>query len=59
MAENAAHLVDKVFPHRPLRQWVLSFPYQLRFLFAKDPKVMGEVLTVVNRAISTYLIKRD
>ena len=58
MAENAAHLVDKVFPHRPLRQWVLSFPYQLRFLFAKDPKVMGEVLTVVNRAISTYLIKK-
>ena len=58
MAETAAHLVDKVFPHKPLRQWVLSFPYQLRFLFAKDPKVMGEVLTVVNRAISTYLIKK-
>ena len=32
--------------------------YQLRFLFAKNPKVMGEVLTVVNRAISTYLIKK-
>ncbi len=58
MAESAAHLVDEVFPQKPLRQWVLSFPFQIRFLFAKNPKVMGEVLAIVHRAISTYLIKR-
>ena len=58
MAESAAHLADEVFPKKPLRQWVLSFPFQMRFLFAKDPKVMGEVLTIVHRAISTYLIKK-
>ena len=26
MAESAAHLVDHVLPHVPVRQWVLSFP---------------------------------
>ncbi len=28
MAESAALLVDEVFPHQPVRQWVLSFPFQ-------------------------------
>ena len=42
MAESAAHLVDQVFPRKPLRQWVLSFPFQLRFLLARDPKVIGD-----------------
>lgn len=26
MAETAAHLVDRVLPHVPDTQWVLSFP---------------------------------
>jgi len=34
MAESAALLVDEVLPQAPMRQWVLSFPFQLRFLFA-------------------------
>ena len=34
MAESAALLVDEIFPDAPMRQWVLSFPYPLRFLFA-------------------------
>ena len=29
MAESAALLVDEVLPERPIRQWVLSFPFQL------------------------------
>jgi hypothetical protein len=33
MAESAALLVDEVLPEQPMRQWVLSFPYPLRFLF--------------------------
>jgi len=28
MAESSALLVDEVFPHQPVRQWVLSFPSQ-------------------------------
>lgn len=34
-------LVDEVLPEQPVRQWVLSFPFQLRFLFASRPKIMG------------------
>ncbi len=44
MAESAALLVDDVFPREPIRQWVLSFPFQLRFLFASHPALMGRVL---------------
>ena len=44
MAESAALLVDEVFPEQPVRQWVLSFPYPLRFLFASRPDAMGRVL---------------
>ena len=45
-------------PKRPIRQWVLSVPYPLRFLFATNPGVMSQVLTIVHRVISTFLIHR-
>ncbi len=34
MADSAALLVDEVLPHQPMRQWVLSLPFPLRFLYA-------------------------
>ena len=58
MAETAAHLVEHVLPEQPIRQWVLSFPYPLRFLFATRPAVLSQVLGIVYRAISTFLIHR-
>jgi len=58
MAESAALLVDEVLPHEPMRQWVLSFPFPLRFLFACRPVVMGQVLRIVYRVIATHLIKK-
>ena len=58
MIESAAHLVDHVLPEQPIRQWVLTFPYPLRFLFAAQPQVLSQVLGVVYRAISTDLLKR-
>jgi len=30
MTALAAHLVDHVFPHVPVRQWVLTVPHRLR-----------------------------
>jgi len=36
MAEQAAHLVDTVLPHVPVRQWVLSVPHRLRYRLAFD-----------------------
>ena len=58
MAETAAHLVEHVLPQQPIRQWVLSFAYPLRFLFATRPAVLSEVLGIVYRAISTFLVRR-
>jgi hypothetical protein len=39
MAKSAALLVDEALPEQPLRQWVLSVPYPLRFLFASPTDV--------------------
>jgi hypothetical protein len=50
--------VDEVLPEQPVRQWVLSVPYPLRFLFASRPDVMGRVLGIVYRYIATHLIKK-
>jgi ribosomal protein S27E len=58
MAESAALLVDEVFPEQPVRQWVLSVPYPLRFVFASRPEVMGRVLGIVYRCIATHLINK-
>ena len=58
MAESAALLVDEVLPEQPIRQWVLSFPFQLRFLFASRPEIMGQVLGIVYRVIASHLIKQ-
>jgi ribosomal protein S27E len=56
MAEGAALLVDEVLPREPLRPWVLSVPFALRYLFAVNPAVMGQVLGIVTRAIASHLI---
>ena len=58
MAETAAHLVEHVLPEQPIRQWVLSFPFPLRFLFATRPAVLTQVLGIVYRAVSTFLVRR-
>lgn len=56
MAETAALLTDEVLPERPLRQWVLSLPYALRFLLPTDPAALTLVLGVAYRTISRHLI---
>jgi hypothetical protein len=58
MAESALLLVDEVLPEQAMRQWVLSFPFQLRLLFASRPALMGQVLGIVYRVIATHLIKK-
>ena len=35
-AGTAAHLVDRVIPAVPVRQWVLSLPYAVRYRVAFD-----------------------
>ncbi|TMB09053.1 MAG: hypothetical protein E6J71_28585 [Deltaproteobacteria bacterium] len=36
MAEQAAHLVEALLPHVPVRQSVLSVPHRLRYRLAFD-----------------------
>jgi hypothetical protein len=59
MAESTALLVDDVLPHEPIRQWVLSFLFQLRFLFASYPHIMGKVLGIVYRTLATHITKKQ
>ena len=40
MANGAAHLVDRVLPNVPVRQFVLSLPFELRRLAAFKPGVL-------------------
>jgi hypothetical protein len=58
MVDSAALLVDEILPKMPLRQWVLSVPSQLRFLFASYPDLMGKALGIVYRTIATWLIRQ-
>jgi hypothetical protein len=59
MNDEAAHLVDHVLPPEvPMRQWVLSFPYKLRFLMAHNSKLTNRILSVYIKAIGSSLKKR-
>ena len=58
MAQTAAHLVDRVIPNVPVRQWVLSLPIPLRLLLAAQPKLVTPVLQVVHRVITRFLLNQ-
>lgn len=55
MAATAAHLVDYVIPDAaPVRQWVLSLPYRVRFVCAYDPAALAAVRRILVRAVSGH-----
>ncbi|MDJ0767029.1 MAG: transposase zinc-binding domain-containing protein [Myxococcota bacterium] len=54
MSDTAAHLVDNVFPHVPVRQWVLSLPREIRYRLAYDKKLISEVLAVFLRVVQAW-----
>lgn len=58
MAQTAAHLVDNVLPEVPVRQWVISFPWRVRFLLARNARLCGAVRRLVLRAIFTWYRRR-
>ena len=51
MAELGAHLVDGVLGGLPVRQWVLTLPYRLRYALAWDHRLCRAVLAVFIRAV--------
>ncbi len=54
MAERAPSLVDAVLPHVPVRQWVLTLPYRLRYRLAWDHELCGAVLGVYARGLLDF-----
>jgi hypothetical protein len=40
MCDVAANVTDAIFPSAPVRQWVLSLPFELRGLAATKPDVL-------------------
>ena len=58
MADTATHLAERVFPIVPVRQWVLSLPFALRYRMAYDARLTGDVLNVFIRALFGELRRR-
>jgi hypothetical protein len=58
MTDSAALLADELLPAKPIRQWVLSLPFALRFLLAADARVLTQVLGIFYRTISAHILKK-
>ena len=51
-------MIGSLTSNRCARQCVLSFPFLLRFPIASRPVITGQVLGIVNRVITTHLVKK-
>lgn len=58
MFDTAAHLVDRVIPRIPVRQWVLTFSRRVRYHLAADPKLASEVITRSLRTLFAWQRRR-
>jgi hypothetical protein len=58
MADTAAWLVDRVLPEVPVRQWVLTLPFALRYRLAYDAGLTAVVLREFLRAVFAALRRR-
>ncbi len=58
MADTAVHLVEKVIPEVPVRQWVCSLPWRLRVLLGYDRRLCAEVLEAFVVELSRSLKRR-
>ncbi len=58
MIHTAAHLIDSVIPHVPVRQFVFTVPYWLRFKIAWNTKLFGEVHKVFTNTMRAWLRQR-
>jgi hypothetical protein len=58
MTAHAAHLVEAVLPRVPVRQWVLTLPYRLRYRLAWDHGLTRAVLGVYARVLQDFYVRR-
>jgi hypothetical protein len=58
MASASIHLTDRVLPDLPVRQFVLSVPYELRMLLASNSDVLSALIRIVMRVVLGFYRKR-
>jgi len=58
MAATALHIVRKVLPDCPVRQWVLSVPFPIRRMLAADARLFGAVVKLFARVVDRYHVQR-
>jgi hypothetical protein len=59
MAQTAAHLVDRVIPPVPVRQWVISVPKRLRCFLADRPEAVTALRFSIDSSVRVALADRD
>jgi len=55
MAEKAAHWVDGVFAHVPIRQWTLTLPWRRRFLMARHHDLCRRALSLFLDTLNRWM----
>lgn len=58
MNDEADHIIRNVIPEITTRQWVMSFPYKIRYLLAHNQKLTNEFLKIFITTIQSYQKKR-
>ena len=58
MCSSAAHLVDRVLPNVPVRQWVLSLPFELRRFAAFRAEVLTAIARIFYETVSSDYQRR-
>ncbi len=58
MADTAARLVDSVLPDVPVRQWVLTLPWELRLPAAMRPDVLRAIVQVFVETVFRCMRRR-
>jgi hypothetical protein len=50
MVEEAEHMTGAILPHVPYRQWVLTLPYDLRYLLAWNAQLRSRLTSTLSVA---------
>jgi hypothetical protein len=58
MAQTAAHLVERVIPWVPTRQWVVSVSVPLRYWMASSPDLTAQVHMIIRTTIGRYYVNQ-
>jgi hypothetical protein len=59
MSAGAANLVDHVLPDVPIRQFVVTMPFPLRFPLAFDGELLRQVLRLFTDTVTAWYRKRQ